>query len=104
MEEMIVSYVYQSLQRKPMMSSMPTKWVVANVTSWVGISIFLAVVITPYAAIAGVFGVITTTVFLQKAFLKDDNLFGVYWRHFWQEDFYPALSRFNFKEPRKKVN
>lgn len=103
MEEMIVSYVYKSLQRKPTMSSMPTKWLAANVASWLGISIFLAVIVTPYAAIAGIFGFLTTTVFLQKAFLKDDNLFGVYWRHFWQKDSYPELSRFNYEEPAKKA-
>ena len=103
MEDMIVSHVYKSLHRTPTMSSMPTKWLVANIFSWIGISVYIALEISIYAAAIGIVGVILTTFLLQKAFLKDDHLFGVYWRHYWQEGYYPALSRFNYEEPEKKL-
>ena len=46
---------------------------------------------------------VPTLVNKNKQILKDDNLFGVYWRHFWQKDSYPELSRFNYEEPAKKA-
>ena len=96
------SHVYKSLIRRPIMNSMPTKWLVFNLVGWVLISIFLAVKLFPYMAISGIFGFLISNYFLQKAFLKDPQLFSVYWKHFFQEDYYPAHSRFNYKCTRKK--
>lgn len=102
MEEMNYSHVYRSLTRRATMSNMPSKWLVINIISWVGISIFLAVKIYIYLAILGGIGFVISNYFLQKAYLSDPFIFSVYRRYYFHQDFYPARSKFNFKSNQEK--
>ena len=96
MDQMMYSKVFKSLIRRPEMNSMPTKWLCLSVIFWVFLSVFLAIEVTPYVVFPNFVGLLVTNYFLQKAYLKDKQIFSVFLKYKFQNNFYPAKSNFNY--------
>ena len=94
---MHTSYVYHSLIRTPVMDSMPAKWLVGNILSWIFFTAILVVQLHLYFVVFGVAGFMVTRYFLQKAYAKDDIIIGVYCHYFCKNDFYSHAAHFTRK-------
>lgn len=102
MEKMNVSYVYHSLIRNVVMSSMPVKWFVVNLIFWVILCLMIYIVSNIYITICFVACGVITNIVLQKAYAYDEQLFSVYLRFFIAKNYMPSTSRVSTVKEKNK--